>query len=245
MLRRLTRIGFILALVIGVSGCSSTQLLKHPITEGSRIGVIANFRSTALFQRAGTTTADNASFLRRISGLKMNALVTTTVANDLYRSRQYRVIPIYHAPANDLFTLKVAEKRNLTPAYKDFVDRLTRGKNLTTIVLITPGDIDFGDGQYFGNIWWVSGYGVFNRAFIFMQTNTVFAAYNVYVIDAKNYQVMAKSSGNLQERTHGIKIAWHRGYAGVTSRTLATVRNVIRKKMPSSLTRTVHKTGLP
>lgn len=248
MLGKLRQIGIVLSLVaasVSLSACNSAQSLKKPIAKGSRIGVIANFRSTALFQRAGTTTADNASFPRRIPGLNMSTLATTTVANDLYRSRQFRVTPIYHPPANELMMLSVIKREKLNPAYKDFVRRLIAGKKLNTVVLITPGDIDFGDGQYFGNIWWVSGYGVFNRAFIFMQTNTVFAAYNVTVIDAKSYQVLAKASGNLQTRTRDIDVAWRKGYAGVTKATLQIINKTLRQKLPGSLTRVVHETGLP
>lgn len=231
-------------LLIALTGCQSTQSLKHPIVKGSRIAVITNLRNSALFQRAGTTTADNASFLHRVPGLNINTIATRAATNSLARNRQFQVIPIYHAPADELLTLKVIKRRTLTPAFKDFVSQLTRNKKVKLALLITPGDIDFSQGQYFGNIWWVSGYGLFNRAFMFMQTNTVFSAYNIYFIDLENYQVLAKSSDNLEARVHGINIAWHKGYAGITPKSLAIIKRVIREQMPRKLAQSIHKIGL-
>ena len=75
--------------------------------------------------------------------------------------------------------------------------------------------------------------------------NTVFAAYNVYVIDAKTYRILGKASGNLQKRAHGIDIAWHKGYGGVSGNTLKAVRDVLRKNLPASVASVVRKTGLP
>jgi len=212
---------------------------------GSRIGVVANFRDDALFQRAGTTSSGNTSFYRRIPGLKMSMLLTKVVTKDLRRSGKFKVMPIYHRIATSLLPAHVDHKGRLSPEYRDYLSKLVRGKKLDQLVLIVPGDIDFGDGQYFGTIWWVSGYGLFNRQFIFMHTNTIFAAYNIYVIDLQNGKILAKAEGNLQSRVHGINVAWHKGYAGVTANTLNKVRDVIRKKMPPSLINVVRKTGLP
>ncbi|MCB1827082.1 MAG: hypothetical protein KDH94_01570 [Coxiellaceae bacterium] len=175
----------------------------------------------------------------------MNSYVTTTVANDLYRSRFYRVFPIYHHARTELLARSPVRRDVLTPEYQDYVSKLIRGKRVDTIVLITPGNIDFSGGQYYGSIWWARGYGVFNRSFMFMQTNTVFAAYDVYVIDAKTFRVLANASGSFQIRPHNVLIAWHKGYAGVTPQTLSIIRSVIRKKMPEYLTGLVHQTGLP
>jgi len=246
MFGMLKKVGIVLALLsLLISGCASHKKLNRPIPLNSRIGVVANFRNDGLFQRAGTTAVDNSSFYRHVPGLSINALVTTSVANDLHRSRRFKVIPIYHRTAASLLSAAVIKRSRLSPEYKDYLSKLTRRKNLDTILLITPGDIDFGNGQYFGDIWWVTGYGLFNRAFVFMQTNTVFAAYNVYVIDAKTYRVLGKASGNLQKRAHGIDIAWHKGYGGVSGNTLKVVRDVLRKNLPASVASVVHKTGLP
>lgn len=238
-------IAFILVVSLFISGCASNIELKQPLSKSNRVGIVANFKSVALFQRAGTTSVDNASFYRQVPGLNMGALATTIVSNHLYRSRKFKVIPIYHRPVPALLSARVARRKILSPEYRDYLSKLSRRKRLDKIVLITPGDIDFGDGQYFGAIWWVTGYGLFNRDFIFMRTNTVFAAYKVYVIDAKTGQVLAKATGDLQSRIHGIHITWHKGYAGVSSSTLRAVRNVLRRRMPASLIAAVHKTGLP
>ena len=237
----------ILVLVISIliAGCGSTQKLKQTIAKGGRVGIVSNLRDTALFQHAGTTTAGNVSFYRRVTGLRMNALVTTTLANNLYRSQQFRVIPVYHATEDDLLNANVSKHGGLTAQYHDFLSHLIQGKNLNTVVLVTPGDIDFGEGQYIGAIWWVSDYGLFSRAFIFMQTNTVFAAYNIYVIDAQTYKIIAKANGSLQARLHGIHIAWNKGYAGVNSAALKAISSVLRRQLPPALIRTVRKVGLP
>lgn len=246
MLSSFTKTGIVLTLFsLLISGCGSTQTLRHPVTVNSRIGVISNFRKAALFQRAGTTTADNASFYRRIPGLHINPLITTTVANDLYRSRKYRIIPIYHRTATELLNARVSKNGVLTPQYQAYISRLIHNKRLHVFVLVTPGDIDFGDGQYMGAIWWVTGYGLFNRAFIFMETNTIFAAYKVYVVDAKTYKVLGKAKGNIQIRVHGVRTAWHKGYAGVRTSTLKLINTTLRKHLPPALTHSVHKTGLP
>ena len=86
---------------------------------------------------------------------------------------------------------------------------------------------------------------MFNRAFIFMQTNTVFAAYNIYVIDAQSYKLIAKSGSDLQTRVHGIHITWHKGYAGVTSSTLKAIKSTLQKQLPPSLTHSLRKIGMP
>lgn len=246
MFKFLKSLCFVVVLTsVMMSGCGSNRSLSHPIEKNSRIGVVTNFRDHALFQRAGTTQSENISFYRRIPGLKMSAFITTIVANDLYRSRQFKVIPLYHRTETALLSENVSHKRTLTPEYRDFILRVTRGKKLDKVVLVVPGDIDFGNGQYFGSIWWVSGYGLFGREFMFMHTNTVFAAYKVYVIDLKNGKILAKAEGDFQSRIHELDIAWHKSYAGVTKNTLQAVRNVIHKKMPSSLRAVVRETGLP
>ncbi len=234
----------LLLFTLSLAGCASTTKLAKTLPKGSRVAVITNFRDQALFQRVGTTAADNASFYRRLPGLHINSLLTKIVSNDLRKNRQFRVIPIYHHPENDLMSIKISRKNQLEPQVKAYLSGLVAGKNIDTIVYITPGAIDFGDGQYSGSIWWGAGYGLFNRAFLFMQTDDVFAAYKVYVINAHSYQVVAKSSGQFQQREHGIDVAWGRGYSGVRSKTLALINKVLRKDLASHLTSAVNRTGL-
>lgn len=239
------RIIVLLVITLALAGCATVTQLPKPLPKGSRIAVITNFRDQALFQRAGTMTADNASFYRRISGFHINPYLTTIVANDLYKSRQFRVLPIYHHPDNDLLSINVSKKRRVTPQFKSFLSQLIAGKRIDTIVLIVPDTIDFGGGQYFGPIWRASAYGLFNRAFVFIQTNIVFAAYKVYVINAHTYQLLASSSGSFEKRAHGVDVAWGKGYAGVSQRTLRVINNTLKKEMPGHLTAVVHQTGLP
>jgi len=235
----------LLMLTFVLAGCATKWELPKPLAKGSRIAVISNFRDQGLFQRAGTTTVDNASFYRRVPGLGMNSLITNTVTKDLQNSKKFRVIPIYHRPNNDMLNIAVTKGDNVTPQFVRYLSRLVAGKRIDNIVLIVPDSIDFGDGQYFGSIWWAAGYGLFNRAFVFIQTNIIFAAYTVYVIDAHTNQVEAFAHANIQKRTHGINVAWGRGYAGVAPSTLKSINTIIRKEMPAHLIESLHKTGLP
>jgi len=239
------RIIVLLVVTLALAGCASVTRLPEPLPKGSRIAVITNFRDQALFQRAGTTAADNVSFYRRVSGFHINPFLTTIVANDLYKSRQFRVLPIYHHANNDLLRTHVVKRRKVTPQFKSYLSRLVAGKRIDTIVLVVPDSIDFGGGQYFGPIWWASAYGLFNRAFVFIQTNIVFAAYKVYVINAHTYQLLASSRGRFEKRAHGVDVAWGKGYAGVSQGTLRVINSTLKKEMPGHLTAVVHQTGLP
>ncbi len=241
----LRRMIVLLTIIFALAGCAGPRELAKPLLKGGRLAVIANFRDQALFQRVGTTSADNVSFHRRIPALRINPFLTTLVANDLHKSRHFRVIPIYHHLNHDLLTIDVSKKHHITPQFRSYLSRLIAGKRIDIIVLIVPGSIDFGDGQYFGAIWWASGYGLFNRAFLFMQTNKIFAAYKIYVIDAHRYQVLASSKGHFEKRAHGVNLAWGKGYAGVSSSTLRTLNRAIRQEMPGHLISVVHQTGLP
>ena len=236
----------LLVITFSLAGCVSTKRLPEPLPKGSRIAVISNFRDQALFQRAGTTTVDNASFYRHISGLKINPLITTVVANDLYKSRQFTVLPIYHHTNHDLLRVDVVgKKRHVSPQFQYYLSQLIARKKIDTIVLIVPDAIDFGNGQYFGSIWWAAGYGLFNRSFVFMQTSKVFISYKVYVINARTYQLWAAASGYFETKAHGLDVAWGEGYAGVTPNALNSIKQVIQKDMPHHLVSVVHKTGLP
>lgn len=235
-----------LLITVGLTGCTTVGKLAKPLPQGSRVAVISNFRERAVFQRVGTVSADNVSFYRRIPGLHFNSLITSIVANDLYKSRQFRIIPIYHRPRYDLLSMgDIAKRRVLLPQVQSFISRMIASKRIDAVILVVPDFIDFGDGQYFGSIWWASGYGLFNRAFLFMQANIVFSAYKVYVIDAHTYRVLAKSKGSFRTRAHGIDIAWRKGYAGMKSSTLKVVKKILHKQVSSRLPTLVHQTGLP
>jgi len=232
----------LLILTILFAGCANRHI-SEPL-KGNRIAVISNFRDKALFQRAGTTTADNISFYRGIPKFRINPLVVTSVANDIYKNRTHRVIPIYHHTNHDLLTLDVSRQHRVTPEYHAYLSQLIAGKNIDSIVLIVPDTMDFGDGQYDGAIWSAAGYGLFNHDFVFIHTNKIFTAYMAYVIDAHTYRVIARSRGEFEKRTHDADIAWHKGYSGVTAKTLRVVKSVIKKELPAVLKITIRKLGL-
>jgi hypothetical protein len=240
------RLSLILVVIsLLMSACAASPKMPVKIPKGSRIAVIANVRDEAVLQRVGTTVADNVSFYRQIPKFKINPYLTTLVSNDLYRSRQFKVIPIYHRTAPQLFDIPAVKKRVLSPQYRQYINRLSPGKKLDYIVLVTPADINFGKGQYYGPIWSASGYGLFNRAFMFIQTNAVFGAFNVYLIDARSFKMMAYRSGHFQTRSHKIDIAWHKGYSGVPASSLSEIKKLLRQNIPATVTKLVHQTGLP
>lgn len=241
---RLQSILFFLVLTFFISSGEAGSL-KYPLENGTKIAVISNFRQAAVFQRVGTTSADNVSFYRSIPGLNVNRLVIKTLLNELNKSRKFKVYPIYSTPSTELIPMPVMKRGAVTPAYWAYLRGLVAKKGVDTVILVTPEEVDFADGQYYGSIWFANGYGLFNRALVFTQTNIVFSAFHLYVIDIKSSRVSGDAAGEVQVRPTGISIAWHKGYAGVSKNTLLLVSKTLKESMPQPLIASLHRAGVP
>jgi len=227
------RVFVLLVLIFGLAIYGELQA-AGPLAKGSRIAVISNFSDHALFQRVGATVEENISFYHRIPTLNMNTLLTTTVVRDLQKNKRFHLLPIYHEADNKLLNVDVSKKNRVTPPFKSYISRLIAGKHIDTVVLIVPGQIDFGDSRRSGEIWLVSGYGLFNRVFKYIQTNTVFSAYKIYVINVHTYRVLAFSKGSFKKRVYDIEMTWDHPNQGISS-ALKIINKTIRKEIPKRL----------